>query len=95
MPLSKRWTLTRSLLEERRRFAQVSGDLSALIKAIARVVAIGERQGSFGDITLVQGGQTNGPGEVQEALDLHSNDGPMRTLGSRAFPSFPSTQAST
>ena len=49
MPLSKRWTLTRYLIEERRRFPQASGDLNALIldislacKAIARIVAFGE-----------------------------------------------------
>ena len=48
MPLSKRWTLTRYLIEERRRYPQASGDLNALIldvslacKAIARIVAFG------------------------------------------------------
>ena len=52
MPLSRRWTLTRYLIEERRRFPQASGDLNALIldislacKAIARIVA----QGRLGD----------------------------------------------
>ncbi len=49
MPLSRRWTLTRYLIEQRRRFPQASGDLNALIldvslacKAIARIVAFGE-----------------------------------------------------
>lgn len=49
MPLSRRWTLTRYLIEERRRFPQASGDLNALLldvslacKAIARIVAFGE-----------------------------------------------------
>jgi fructose-1,6-bisphosphatase I/sedoheptulose-1,7-bisphosphatase len=48
MPLSQRWTLTRYLIEERRRFPGASGDLNALIldvslacKAIARLVAMG------------------------------------------------------
>ena len=59
MPLSKRWTLTRFLIEERRRFPQASGDLNALIldialacKAIARIVAFGELRDSFGQITV-------------------------------------------
>ena len=49
MPLSHRWTLTRYLIEERRRFPEASGDLNALIldislacKAIARIVSFGE-----------------------------------------------------
>ena len=49
MPLSHRWTLTRYLIEERRRYPQASGDLNALIldislacKAIARIVSFGE-----------------------------------------------------
>ena len=49
MPLSHRWTLTRYLIEERRRFPRASGDLNALIldislacKSIARIVAFGE-----------------------------------------------------
>ena len=48
MPLSHRWTLTRYLIEERRRFPGASGDLNALVldvslacKAIARLVAFG------------------------------------------------------
>ncbi|HEU4458329.1 MAG TPA: class 1 fructose-bisphosphatase [Methylibium sp.] len=48
MPLSQRWTLTRYLIEERRRFPQASGRLNGLIldvslacKSIARVVAQG------------------------------------------------------
>jgi len=55
MPLTGRWTLTRYLIEERRRYPQASGDLNALIldvalacKAIARIVAnvhgLGERE---------------------------------------------------
>ncbi|MBS0306050.1 MAG: class 1 fructose-bisphosphatase [Proteobacteria bacterium] len=48
MPLTGRWTLTRYLIEERRRYPQASGELNALIldvalacKAIARIVACG------------------------------------------------------
>ena len=48
MPLSQRWTLTRYLIEQRRRFPAASGELNALIldialacKAIARIVAFG------------------------------------------------------
>jgi len=48
MPLSGRWTLTRYLIEERRRFPGASGDFNALVldvamacKAIARIVAFG------------------------------------------------------
>ena len=57
MPLSQRWTLTRYLIEERRRFPQASGDLNALIldialacKAIARIVAFGELRDSLGQL---------------------------------------------
>ena len=49
MPLSQRWTLTRYLIEQRRRFPAASGELNALIldialacKAIARIVAFGQ-----------------------------------------------------
>ena len=81
MPLSHRWTLTRYLIEERRRFPSARGDLNALIldislacKAIARIVSFGE----LGD-SLVQVGPApeaaaiNVQGEVQKPLDLLSN----------------------
>lgn len=49
MPLSQRWTLTRHLIEERRRFPEASGELNALIldislacKAISRIIAFGD-----------------------------------------------------
>lgn len=49
MPLTGRWTLTRYLIEERRRYPQARGELNALIldislacKAIARIVAMGQ-----------------------------------------------------
>lgn len=58
MPWSKRWTLTRYLIEERRRFPAASGDLNALVldvslacKAIARIVSFGELSDSLGGVT--------------------------------------------
>jgi fructose-1,6-bisphosphatase I/sedoheptulose-1,7-bisphosphatase len=49
MPAPRPWTLTRYLIEERRRFPHASGDLNALLldlslacKAVARTVAFGE-----------------------------------------------------
>jgi fructose-1,6-bisphosphatase I/sedoheptulose-1,7-bisphosphatase len=76
MPLTGRWTLTRYLIEERRRYPQASGELNALIldislacKAIARIVAMG----ALGD-ALPAGGNTNVQGEVQKPLDIMSNE---------------------
>jgi fructose-1,6-bisphosphatase I/sedoheptulose-1,7-bisphosphatase len=81
MPLSKRWTLTRFLIEERRRFPEASGDLNALIldialacKAIARIVAFGELQDSFGQLPALQAGKLNGQGETPRSIDLLSNE---------------------
>jgi fructose-1,6-bisphosphatase I/sedoheptulose-1,7-bisphosphatase len=75
MPLTGRWTLTRYLIEERRRFPEASGELNALIldlsiacKALARIVAQGELAGTSG------GGALNVQGEVQKPLDVLSND---------------------
>ncbi len=76
MPLNGRWTLTRYLIEERRRYPQASGELNALLldvslacKAIARAVATG---------ALAQhtppAGQTNVHGETQKPLDLLANE---------------------
>ena len=80
MPLSHRWTLTRYLIEERRRFPGASGDLNALIldvslacKAIARIVAFGELGDSLGQGTLPAGGAVNVQGETQKPLDVLSN----------------------
>ena len=77
MPLSHRWTLTRYLIEERRRFPGASGDLNALIldvslacKAIARIVSFGELE----DMAPQAAGGTNVQGEVQKPLDVLSND---------------------
>ena len=76
MPLTGRWTLTRYLIEERRRYPQASGELNALIldialacKAIARIVAMG----ALGEAMAAAGG-TNVQGEVQKPLDLLSNE---------------------
>ncbi|MGE0312312.1 MAG: class 1 fructose-bisphosphatase [Lautropia sp.] len=90
MPLSRRWTLTRYLIEQRRRFPQASGDLNALIldvslacKAIARIVAFGELGGvglagdarsPGADGAALTGGATNVQGEVQKTLDVLSNE---------------------
>jgi fructose-1,6-bisphosphatase I/sedoheptulose-1,7-bisphosphatase len=79
MPLRNRWTLTRYLIEERRRYPQASGDLNALIldialacKAISRIVAFGalaqEPEG------VREACRTNVQGEEQKPLDVVSND---------------------
>ena len=76
-------TLTRYLIEQRRRHPGASGDLNSLIldvsiacKAIARTVAFGELSGSVGDASTehIQGGQINVQGEVQKKLDVLSNE---------------------
>ena len=79
MPLSHRWTLTRYLIEERRRYPQASGDLNALVldvalacKAIARIVAFGPLSDSLGAVPA--GGAVNVQGEEQKPLDLLSNE---------------------
>ena len=80
MPLSQRWTLTRYLIEERRRFPQASGDLNALIldisiacKAIARIVSFGEVSDAL-TAAAPTAGNVNVQGEVQKPLDVMSND---------------------
>ena len=79
MPLSHRWTLTRYLIEERRRFPNASGELNALIldislacKSIARIVALG-RLDDAGTLPAAGGG-VNVQGEVQKPLDVTSNE---------------------
>jgi fructose-1,6-bisphosphatase I / sedoheptulose-1,7-bisphosphatase len=81
---SNRWTLTRYLIEERRRFPGASGDLNALIldvsiacKAIARIVAFGALES--GMATAAPGGAVNVQGEVQKPLDVLSNEIFLRT----------------
>jgi fructose-1,6-bisphosphatase I/sedoheptulose-1,7-bisphosphatase len=75
MPLTGRWTLTRYLIEERRRFPEASGDLNALLLDVALACKAIARRVGFGP--LLDGpaaGQTNVQGEVQVPLDLLSND---------------------
>ena len=81
MPLSQRWTLTRYLIEERRRFPNAIGDLNALLlnvslacKAIARIVAFGELADSFDQSAPAAQGAVNVQGEVQKRLDVLSNE---------------------
>jgi len=78
MPLTGRWTLTRYLIEQRRRFPEASGELNALIldvslacKALARIVARGPLADMPGES---RGGELNIQGEVQKPLDVLSND---------------------
>lgn len=80
MPLSKRFTLTHYLIEERRRFPDAGGDFNALImdvalacKAIARAVAFGELSGLAGDQPGDGGGAVNVQGETQKKMDVVSN----------------------
>jgi fructose-1,6-bisphosphatase I/sedoheptulose-1,7-bisphosphatase len=79
MPHSQRWTLTRYLIEERRRFPHASGDLNALLldvslacKAIARIVAFG----ALGNDMTPQpeSAVVNIQGEVQKPMDVISNE---------------------
>jgi fructose-1,6-bisphosphatase I/sedoheptulose-1,7-bisphosphatase len=84
MPLSGRWTLTRYLIEERRRFPGASGDFNALIldvalacKAIARIVAFGTLADTLGTTLpggASVGGELNVQGEVQKPLDVLANE---------------------
>jgi fructose-1,6-bisphosphatase I/sedoheptulose-1,7-bisphosphatase len=81
MPLSRRWTLTRYLIQERRRFPEASGALNALIldvslacKAIARIVAMGELGDLYSKTLMAEGGEVNVQGEVQKRLDVVSNE---------------------
>ncbi len=81
MPLSQRWTLTRYLIEERRRYPQASGDLNALIldislacKAISRIVSFGELGDRLGPEPATPTPSVNVQGEVQKPLDVMSNE---------------------
>jgi fructose-1,6-bisphosphatase I / sedoheptulose-1,7-bisphosphatase len=84
MPATGRWTLTRYLIEERRRYPQASGELNALIldvslacKAIARIVAfgaLGSNVTATATAAIEPAGQINIQGEVQKPLDVLSND---------------------
>jgi fructose-1,6-bisphosphatase I / sedoheptulose-1,7-bisphosphatase len=81
MSLSQRWTLTRYLIEERRRFPQASGDLNALIldisiacKAIARIVSFGEIGDALVATPPPESGNADVQGEAPKPLDVMSND---------------------
>ena len=77
MAMAGRWTLTRYLIEERRRFPQASGDLNALIldialacKAIARTVA----RGTLGDALQEEGGADRPLGRVSSDIFIRMNE---------------------
>ena len=77
MAMAGRWTLTRYLIEERRRFPQASGDLNALIldislacKAIARIVA----QGTLGDALQEDVGADTPLGRVSSGIFIRMNE---------------------
>lgn len=81
MPLSKRFTLTQYLIDERRRFPGASGDFNALIldvalacKAIARTVAFGELDSVLGNHRSEAADSVNVQGETQRKLDVISNE---------------------
>jgi len=80
MPLSKRFTLTHYLIEERRRFPGAGGDFNALIldvalacKGIARAVALGELGNRLGEVGAQVAGAVNVQGETQQRLDVVGN----------------------
>ncbi len=86
MPVPPRWTLTRYLIEERRRFPNASGDLNALIldvslacKAIARIVSFGDLGDALAHAPLPAGGDPPVPGEAQTPLEALSNEIFVRT----------------
>jgi fructose-1,6-bisphosphatase I/sedoheptulose-1,7-bisphosphatase len=74
-------TLTRFLIEERRRFAEATGDFNSLIldvalacKKISHMVATGALGGMLGDATGGAGASINVQGETQKKLDVLSNE---------------------
>ena len=81
MPLSRRYTLTQYLIEERRRYPSASGDFNSLIldvalacKRIAKAVAFGELAGVMGNHEDASGASVNVQGETQKKLDVMSNE---------------------
>ena len=90
MALAGRWTLTRYLIEERRRFPQARGDLNALIldislacKAIARIVA----QGTLGDALQEDSGPARPPAQAGSEIFIRMNErgGHLAGLASEAM----------
>ena len=76
----QRWTLTRYLIEERRRFPHASGDLNALVldialacKAIARIVAFGAI-GDAPDATVAADPGVDVRAAARERLDALGNE---------------------
>src|SRR5207245_7876990 len=83
MIIANRTTLTRFLIEERRRFPSASGDFNGLMlnvalacKAISRSVALGALGGVLGNADAI-----NVQGETQKKLDVMSNDAFIRING--------------
>jgi fructose-1,6-bisphosphatase I/sedoheptulose-1,7-bisphosphatase len=75
MPLSHRWTLTRYLIEQRRRYPQASGSLNALVLDVALAAKAISRAVSLGRLAAQpDAGRRNVQGEVQQPLDVLSND---------------------
>ena len=76
MPNLQRPTLTQYLIEERRRYPQASGALNGLLLDVANACKVIARAVAFGRLvdheSGVAGG-TNVQGEVQQALDVLSN----------------------
>jgi fructose-1,6-bisphosphatase I/sedoheptulose-1,7-bisphosphatase len=82
MLTTRKTTLTRFLIEERRRHPDATGELNALIldvalacKAIARAVAHGALAGMLGDA-----GTGNAQGEAQKRLDVAANEIFLRSV---------------
>ncbi|MFM0500040.1 class 1 fructose-bisphosphatase [Paraburkholderia caffeinilytica] len=77
MQILPRKTLTQFLIEERRRYPDATGDFNALIldvamacKQIARTIAVG----ALGEVQVADAGAINVQGEVQQRLDVLSNE---------------------
>ncbi|MFZ4760732.1 MAG: class 1 fructose-bisphosphatase, partial [Burkholderiaceae bacterium] len=75
MPLTGSWTLTRYLIDERRRFPAASGDLNALILDVAMACKAIARRVAFGALVEAPAAdKVNVQGESQQPLDVLSND---------------------
>jgi fructose-1,6-bisphosphatase I/sedoheptulose-1,7-bisphosphatase len=86
MPLTGRWTLTRYLIEERRRFPEASGDLNALLldvalacKAIARRVAFGRLDD--GSVARVADASPDSPSALAHHIFVRMNEWNGRLAG--------------
>jgi fructose-1,6-bisphosphatase I/sedoheptulose-1,7-bisphosphatase len=78
--LTTRTTLTRFLIEERRRHPNSSGEFNSLILDVAVACKVISRQVSLGALAGVIGkvGETNVQGEQQQKLDVIANDAFIR-----------------